>query len=60
MKKMIIALFAVTITAITSCGGIFGGKEANTADSTMACIDSTCADTVVVAVDSTKLDTIKK
>lgn len=60
MKKLIIALFAVTITAVTSCGGIFGGGEVKTADSTMACIDSTCADTTHAVVDSLKADTTKK
>lgn len=56
MKKLIIALFAVSIAAITSCG-ISGGQEAKTADSTMTCIDSACADTPAVAtqvVDTTK------
>lgn len=56
MKKLIIALFAVSITAITSCS-IPSGQEAKTADSTMTCIDSACADTPVVATgvaDTTK------
>ncbi len=56
MKRLIIALFAVSITAITSCG-ISGGQEAKTADSTMTCIDSVCADTPVSSTqvaDTTK------